>query len=867
MRKYLCLVLCAVAGSTCPTPGLKAQLSAATPGWFVFAVSPLDTPADAPMDVSFLNRDAADGRIRVRGRHFVDEQGRRVRFLGTNVTFSAAFPNKANAPALARRMAQVGFNVVRFHHMDARDIWLPGQSGLDPDKLDRLDWFIYQLKQNGIYTNLNLHVSRTYPGLGKLNAPRTFRFGKILDNFYEPYIEMQEQYARSLLDRVNPYTGLRVADDPAIAFVEINNENTLLNLRAGNLSEMPELFRNALRRKWAAWLEERYGSLARGLAAWNKGAIPLGAEILANGNFANGFEGWTLEGRKTGICTPEVVTLKEDGSAVRITMTEKGNVPWAYQLHQLGVALSADTTYTIRFRARTDVDRPISVGLRFAQAPWSFVAPARRLTLTTEWREHVVVARTGAVDPAIPLRLSLNLGDRPGSVWVRDVSLRSGLERFLLPGVAELADVPLPEARWPAPGWGDFRRFLVATEQAYVRRMKTFLTDRLEVKSLIVDTQASYGGYWGLFRETTFGDYVDMHAYWQHPRFPGKPWDGNNWLIPNTSMVSAANRGTFERLSQYRAADLPYSVSEYNHPAPNDHAAELFPMLSAYASHQDWDALYQFCYGNREDRLGVRKISSYFSLSNHSAQLVFTPLAALAFRLNLIPAAPGSTVLTVPVSLLDQNLASGMPGYGTFLEPGKASDARLFGTRFGVRFAEHGEKPTTVSEGDAVDLAGDGDGQTLAWHPQADKPVFLVRAPAIRMAVGEVGGRELPLGDLGLVIRPPDGTWACFAMAAKDGRPIAESRDILVAVATRAENTGMGWNENRTTVGGKWGKAPVVAQFVPFVMTLPGAERPRVHALDATGAKSAPIPVSGQSGAWRIAPDGNTPSLWYTIRR
>jgi len=174
------------------TAGAQAQVNGDTPGWFPFTMGPADAPADAAMDMSALNR-RNSGRITVQNGHFADGQGRRIRFLGTNVTFSGAFPEKKDAPMIARRMAQLGFNVVRFHHMDARDIWLPDQKGLDPEKLDRLTWFLYQLKQNGVYANINLHVSRTYPQLRTIkDLPRTFRYGKVLDIFYEPFIQLQE---------------------------------------------------------------------------------------------------------------------------------------------------------------------------------------------------------------------------------------------------------------------------------------------------------------------------------------------------------------------------------------------------------------------------------------------------------------------------------------------------------------------------------------------------------------------------------------------------------------------------------------------------------------------------------------------------
>ena len=38
---------------------------------------------------------------------------------------------------------------------------------LNPEKLDQFDWLIAQLKENGIYVDINLHVCRPYPGQPK----------------------------------------------------------------------------------------------------------------------------------------------------------------------------------------------------------------------------------------------------------------------------------------------------------------------------------------------------------------------------------------------------------------------------------------------------------------------------------------------------------------------------------------------------------------------------------------------------------------------------------------------------------------------------------------------------------------------------
>ena len=39
-------------------------------------------------------------------------------------------------------------------------------------------------------------------------------------------IELQKEYAKELLCHVNPYTGLSLADDPAVVTVQINNEDS-----------------------------------------------------------------------------------------------------------------------------------------------------------------------------------------------------------------------------------------------------------------------------------------------------------------------------------------------------------------------------------------------------------------------------------------------------------------------------------------------------------------------------------------------------------------------------------------------------------------------------------------------------------------
>ena len=67
--------------------------------------------------------------------------------------------------------------------------------------------------------------------------------------------------------------------EPAVAFVEINNENALYSSWNWNhLDSLPEPYATTFRQQWNAWLKQKYGTTAQLAAAWNVGAKTLGAE-------------------------------------------------------------------------------------------------------------------------------------------------------------------------------------------------------------------------------------------------------------------------------------------------------------------------------------------------------------------------------------------------------------------------------------------------------------------------------------------------------------------------------------------------------------------------------------------------------------
>ena len=141
--------------------GLLAGVAQADEPLFPFVIS-YDAPENATNVSGWLDRPAGGhGFVRVEGGRLATDAGP-IRFWATNFCFDACFPDREQAERAAARLARLGINCVRMHHMDSRSIWgdSPNKLTIDPKQLDRLDYLIYQLKQHGVYTNVNLHVSR-----------------------------------------------------------------------------------------------------------------------------------------------------------------------------------------------------------------------------------------------------------------------------------------------------------------------------------------------------------------------------------------------------------------------------------------------------------------------------------------------------------------------------------------------------------------------------------------------------------------------------------------------------------------------------------------------------------------------------------
>ena len=196
---------------------------------------------DAPVDLSFVYKDETPagkhGFLQAKGDNFVFEDGTVARFWGTNFNGGANFPEFDYSEKIAKRLAKIGVNIVRFHQLDAE--WdhpnifsfTNGQRrsdtlSLDIESMKRLDYLIYCLKNEGIYCYLDILTYRKFKsGDGIENAVQLIDAAKPYSHYNRRMIELQKKFIYDLFTHVNPYTNLAYKDDPVFVMSEIVNES------------------------------------------------------------------------------------------------------------------------------------------------------------------------------------------------------------------------------------------------------------------------------------------------------------------------------------------------------------------------------------------------------------------------------------------------------------------------------------------------------------------------------------------------------------------------------------------------------------------------------------------------------------------
>ncbi|MDR1385764.1 MAG: cellulase family glycosylhydrolase [Planctomycetaceae bacterium] len=835
---------------------------------------------DAPKNITNIapQIDAPAGKygfVRAKDGHFVTDHGV-IRFWGTNLAFTANFPTQKQADQLADRLSRIGYNCVRLHHMDTGDNSLVSGkttlAELDKTKLDALDYLIAALEKRGIYVNINLHVGRWLDDRdGFPNRSERPNYDKGVGNFEPRMIELQKKYAKDLLTHVNPYTKRPYVNDPGVAMVEISNEDSIVSQWAwGGLDTLPEPYAGVYRKLWNDWLLSKYGTTEKLCKAWNCKVVPLGEELCPDGDFMT-----------DKAVLSRLLVMQTDNKSkaemwvvdnmLKLKVTEMGNANWIPQIYYQNCPIKKGVPYTLTIRARADKETAVGVGVRMAHDPWEHLGCQKKLKLAPDWQtfEMPFYATHDENDARIDVsgltadviyeidQISLRSG---GAFGLKpEQTLESGSIAVVSPSDSEM----LPQTR------RDFIEFLFSIEENYWVGMYEYLKNDLHVQSPVSGTQLNYGST----QVQAQLDYCDNHSYWNHPSFPGRDWDMSNWYIRNVSLANFADTGTLTRLAANRVDGKPYTISEYDHPYPNEYNAEGQPMIAALGRFQDWDGIFPFAYSH-SNNFEPQQIGGFFDTISNTGKVAHSIACYAMFVRGDVSAAKSQYDVGIsPQQEIDIVTKAKSPwGLGW---RGVGGDERLaLLHKIAVNTLGHSTPNIPAVTKDQKRFVSDTN--QICWDMTREGRGFMtVDSPNTKLFSGFVPENPVNLGTLTLDVGKTQLGWCTVSIVSYNANQCGEdgkAARLLVAATGQCVNSDMpleNLGENRITSGRNMGHAPVLCEGIPATLTLPvEADRVTLYPLDQSGNRNSGIAaksadVKKTSSTVTLSPDYQT--VWYEV--
>lgn len=739
-------------------------------------------------------------------------EGEPYRFFGVNLTTQAAFPKKEDAAFVAGRMRKFGINLVRFHHID--NPWsngslfygVEGTRQFNADLLDRLEYLIYQLKQHGIYVNMNLNVSRTFEPIdGVISADSLSDFGKGVTLFDSTMIALQKEYARMLLTHENPYTGMPLAEDPVLAMVETINENSLYRMWYSEslkpISEggkLPVYYSDMLDGLWNDYLIKKYESTDSLKTVWDKNL--LSGDTLFFDGFENGKNpDWKLELHESANAVFKLTNDAATGdSATIIEVSTLSAETWHTMFKYVGETTKKDSIYEVHFKAKSDNPKSLMINFQRDISPWTYYQ-GFKFQLDTSYKNFKASFKAPE-DNIENLRISFTFDHQLGNFYIDDFVFKTesntGLKEDESLETKSVKRIPARQIMaFTKERVMDMTAFYADIQMDFLTQMKTYLNDSLGVTAPVTGTNW-FTGPEDVYVQNVM-DYIDNHAYWDHPQFPNQPWSPTDWKINNTPMLTSSS-GTIENLfSGLMVKNKPYTVSEYNHAFPNQYQSELLTVITSYLSFNDADGLMLFPYSGTWD-WSTDLVNSFFDIHRNTSLMGSYPLYSYVFRNRLLQ--PAKKALTINYSKNDVlQMAYSAENWWSAHVPYDKNLA--YSQRIEILFdndLDFNKQELPKATSSPFSLNED----ELYWNKQG---IFKINTPRFSSICGYLNnfaGEQTDM--LTLVMSSDFGSvnWLSLSDSSLDKSTLS-----LLSIGTKMMNTNMQW-DGTTTVHNNWGTPP-----------------------------------------------------------
>lgn len=254
-----------------------------TTNWYAYEQPGYGATIGTALDASYL-LDAPAGKhgyISKNGEKMYFEDGAEARFWAVNVSGDSIFDtSRTGLENLAARIAALGYNCVRLHHLDAffnaptNIFGGHGYGGnrkevkLDSWRMDKLCYFMNELKKRGIYWMLDQTVSRYEMEEDNFDPNYKSDMGvKRVAYFDAQAQENRMRYSEMLMTWKNQYTGMTIGEDPSLVLIDLENENQPSWMFS--FAAQYDYYKRELRTLLVDWLRKEYGTDEAVIKAWS----------------------------------------------------------------------------------------------------------------------------------------------------------------------------------------------------------------------------------------------------------------------------------------------------------------------------------------------------------------------------------------------------------------------------------------------------------------------------------------------------------------------------------------------------------------------------------------------------------------------
>ena len=429
----------------------------------------------------------------------------------------------------------------------------------------------------------------------------------------------------------------------------------------------------------------------------------------------------------------------------------------------------------------------------------------------------------------------------------------------------------VPKAKLPRAR--DQLRFYVEIESAYFNKTKDALR-AAGAKQPICGTGwfgVGAGFYPELYSNVPGMDYIDRHHY-----YGGGP---GGWQIlqgmPFNDESALKKPECILKLSQERVLGMPYTLSEWASVLPNQWRLEAPPLMAFYGNCLNgWDAPIHFACESGGG--GFSRFLKWMWPIGEPSTLCQYPALSQLIRRGDVKEGEEVFVRNLP----DGKLFSAQPlkdvaikldisgPYEMSSEQGvnARSLAAFYAAavgKTGVRFPKEDVPDASIDLTKYIDMqkkeirAATGE---LYWNYGAG--YVTADTPRTQAAVGFLAGVPVTLADC--EIRTSNRI-ASILVTSWDGKPLKESRHILITAVGRSRNTDMAYSR-----GGQRliaiGKSPVLLEGVKGSVTLGRTGKCTVTALSPYGYKTVEVAPQAEGGKITIPMTGENKAVYYEVK-